>query len=74
MYPLLQGPGVGGLVVVFLLLLAMVVPVLVVLGIALYLTRDQWDDRKDVVGTPADPTVDADETPPEDQRADDESA
>ncbi|QIO22314.1 hypothetical protein [Haloarcula sp. JP-L23] len=74
MYLLLQGPGLGGLVVVVLLLLAMVIPVVVVFGIALYLTSDQWDDRKDVVGTPADPTVDTDETPAEDQRADDESA
>ncbi|WP_254280124.1 hypothetical protein [Haloarcula marina] len=61
MYLLLQGPGggigVGGFLVVLLLLVAMVIPVLVVLGIALYVTRDEWGDRSDFVGTDADPVV-----------------
>ena len=44
------GPGAGDLIVVALLLLAMVVPVVLVLGVAVYITRDEWTgDRKDHV-------------------------
>ncbi|MFC6975509.1 hypothetical protein ACFQL1_13985 [Halomicroarcula sp. GCM10025709] len=44
------GPGVGDLLVIALLLVAMVIPVVLVLGVAVYITRDEWTgDRKDHV-------------------------
>lgn len=44
------GPGAGDLIVVALLLVAMVIPVVLVLGVAVYITRDEWTgDRKDHV-------------------------
>jgi hypothetical protein len=51
MFLLVQaGPGLGDLVVILFLLLAMMIPVLLVLGVALYITRDEWTgDRKDTV-------------------------
>ncbi|WP_324756673.1 hypothetical protein [Haloarcula montana] len=44
------GPGTGDLAVIALLLVAMILPVVIVLGVALYLTRDEWTgDRNDHV-------------------------
>ncbi|MFC7075645.1 hypothetical protein [Haloarcula halophila] len=44
------GPGTGDLAVIALLLVAMIVPVVIVLGVALFLTRDEWTgDRNDHV-------------------------
>ncbi|WP_135302299.1 hypothetical protein [Haloarcula amylovorans] len=62
MYPLLQSIGAGGLVVVALLLVAMVIPVLIALGVALWLTRDEWGDRKDFDGFDTDESRDDTET------------
>ncbi|MBV0923529.1 hypothetical protein KTS45_04885 [Halomicroarcula limicola] len=61
MYPLFQSIDAGGLVVVALLLVTMAIPVLVALGVALWLTRDEWGDRRDFDGFDTDESGDGTE-------------
>ncbi|MBX0293692.1 hypothetical protein [Haloarcula nitratireducens] len=62
MSSLLQSIDAGGLLVVALLLAAMAIPVLIALGVALWLTRDEWGDRKDFDGFDTDESGDEAET------------
>ncbi|WP_276271242.1 hypothetical protein [Haloarcula litorea] len=64
---LLQGVPVGMAVFVVLLLVAMTLPVVVVLAIALWVTRDQWGDRKDYADGAGPPGDEADDAGPGDR-------